>query len=102
MSSKVVAGNAEPLLTEKDWHSLIDLINQTYISFNKFISSNDYGLTSTETRYCYLAFLELDIRSESILLNINSESVSKRRLRVRQKLGCIGSNMSLYQYFVNI
>lgn len=97
LSSKVVAGNQEPLLTNKDWHSLMELINQTYHSFDEFISNTPRGLTPTEIQYCYLSFLKLDISSEAILLNINPESISKRRLRIRQKLGYAGSEVSFYE-----
>lgn len=102
LSSKVVAGNDGSLLTNKDWHNLIELINQTYRSFDEFMSDSTNGLTSSEIQYCYLSFLELEIKSEAILLNINPESVSKRRLRIRQKLCCVGSDVSLYQYFISL
>lgn len=90
LSFKVIAGNQEPLLTVKDWRSLMELINQTYHSFKDFIDENPYGLTLTEIQYCYLSFLKLDMSSEAVLLNINPDSVSKRRLRIRQKLGYVG------------
>ncbi|WP_455638163.1 tetratricopeptide repeat protein [Parabacteroides sp.] len=96
LSSKVVAGNKESLLTNRDWRNLMELINHTYRSFNDFISDNSHGLTPTEIQYCYLSFLKLDISSEAILLNINPESISKRRLRIRQKLGYTGSELSFY------
>lgn len=101
LSSKVVAGNQESLLTNKDWHNLRELINQTYRSFDEFISENTNGLSPKEIQSCYLAFLKLDIRSEAILLNINPESVSKRRLRIRQKLGYAGSEVSFYECVIN-
>lgn len=97
LSAKVVAGNQETLLTNRDWHSFMDLINQTYRSFDEFISDNSYGLTSAEIQYCYLSFLNIDISSEAVLLNINPESISKRRLRIRQKLGYVRSEVSFYE-----
>ena len=97
LSTKIVAGNKESLLTNRDWRSFMDLINQTYRSFDKFISDNPYGLTPVEIQYCYLTFLKLDISSEAVLLNINPESISKRRLRIRQKLGFVGSEVPFYE-----
>lgn len=97
LSSKVIAGNKEQLLTNRDWRSLMELINQTYHSFDEFVSDNPYGLTPTEIQYCYLSFLKLDINSEAILLNINPESISKRRLRIRQKLGYVGTEVQFYE-----
>lgn len=41
----------------------------------------------SDWRYCCLQLLNLDVKSEAILLNINPGSVSTRRSRFRQKLG---------------
>ncbi|WP_418550476.1 tetratricopeptide repeat protein [Parabacteroides goldsteinii] len=97
LSTKIVAGNKESLLTNRDWRNFMDLINQTYRSFDEFVSDNSYGLTPAEIQYCYLSFLQLDISSEAVLLNINPESISKRRLRIRQKLGYVGSEVSFFE-----
>lgn len=100
LSMKIVPGKGSPL-TDRDWLNLRNVINQTYGSFHDFVLNNEFGLTPAELQYCYLSFLELDIKSESVLLNINPESVSKRKLRIRQKLGSVGCNMPLYQYIIN-
>lgn len=100
LSLKIVPGKGSPL-TDRDWLNLRNVINQTYGSFHDFVVNNEFGLTPAELQYCYLSFLELDIKSESVLLNINPESVSKRKLRIRQKLGSVGCNMPLYQYIIN-
>lgn len=97
LSLNVVAGNEKPLLINRDWCSLMDLINQTYHLFEEFVSDNPHGLTLAEIQYCYLSFLKLDISSEAILLNINPESISKRRLRIRQKLGYAGSEVPFFE-----
>lgn len=102
LSSKIIPGQKGSLLSDKDWNNLSNLIDQTYTSFSHFMSDNKHGLSPAEKQYCYLSFLELDITSESILLNINRDSVSTRRLRVRQKLNCKGKNTSLYQFLINI
>lgn len=102
LSSKIIPGQKGSLLSDKDWNNLFSLIDQTYISFSHFMSENKYGLSPAEKQYCYLSFLELDIIAESILLNINRDSVSTRRLRVRQKLDCKGKNISLHQFFTSI
>lgn len=101
LSLKVIPGK-ESQLTDKEWLNYKNVIDQIYTSFYDFIISNNNGLTPAEIQYCYLSFLELDTTSESILLNINPESVSKRKLRVRQKLGYTGKKTSLYHCFVNI
>ena len=49
-----------------------------------------------------LVLFHLDTISEAILLNIQPDSVNKRRQRVRQKLGIIGEELDLYTYIINM
>lgn len=101
LSQNVIAGYNKPLLSNKDWDSIKNLINNIYPSIDDFLNSDKYGFTDSEIKYCYLSFFELDIRSESILLNITTESVTKRRYRIRQKLNIVGEEGSFYAYFMN-
>lgn len=52
--------------------------------------------------FSYLVLFHLDTISEAILLNIQPDSVNKRRQRVRQKLGIIGEELDLYTYIINM
>lgn len=99
LSQKVVAGSDKSLLTNKDWATIQTTIDQIYTSFKKLLDSVE--LTASEKSYCYLSFFELDIKAESILLNINPLSVTKRRYRIRQKFGITGEDISLYKYFLS-
>lgn len=98
LSEKVVAGATQSPLTSKDWKKIVDIVDQTYVSLNSILQKNELGFTPSELEYCYLSFFQLDIFAESILLNINPESVGKRRLRVRQRLGLIGEETTLYRF----
>lgn len=97
---KKVNIDKEQSITTKDWNSLIALINTYYPNVATFIENNSYNLTEKETEMCYLSFLQLDVKEESILLDINPESVSKRRLRTRQKLNLTNLEKSIYEFLV--
>lgn len=100
LSRKVVAGVTKSPLTEKDWQNIIDLVNDIYPSFENKLSELD--MTPSHLRYCYLSLFHLDTMGEAILLNIQPDSVNKRRQRVRQKLGIIGEEIDLYGYLLSI
>lgn len=101
LSQKVVPGSDKSLLTNKDWLTIQTTIDQIYTSFKKLLDKDSVELTASEKSYCYLSFFELDIKAESILLNINPLSVTKRRYRIRQKFGITGEDISLYKYFLS-
>lgn len=101
-AQKVVAGADKSPLTDKDWHSMVDTIDMIYVSLSAFLHDNRSKLSQGELRYCYLSLLGLSNSEESILLNINPESVNKTRLRVRQKLHLAGNDTLLYDYLVNL
>lgn len=97
---KKVNIDKEQSITTKDWNSLIALINTYYPNVATFIENNSCNLTEKETEMCYLCFLQLDVKEESILLDINPESVSKRRLRTRQKLNLTNLEKSIYEFLL--
>ena len=100
LSQKVVPGNTQSLLTEKDWKTICATVNDIYPTFEDTL--NTFGMTSTESRYCYLSLFQLDTTEEAILLNIQPDSVNKRRQRVRQKLGITGKEVDLRRYLINL
>lgn len=100
LSQKVVPGNTEPLLTEKDWKAIISKVNEIYPAFEEMLSQ--FTLTLMEMRYCYLCLLRFDTVGEAILLSIQPDSVNKRRQRVRQKLGITGKDLDLRSYLISL
>ena len=60
-----------------------------------------FNLSAAELRCCYLSLFGLDSVGESILLNIQQDSVNKRRQRVRQRLGIIAKEPDLCAYLIN-
>lgn len=101
LSSKVVAGNPNSLLTPSDWEAIDKLLDTIYIGLQVSLKSKSYNFTKAELEICYLSFFNLEVNEEAILLNINPESVSKRRLRIRQKLGLENTSIVLSDYLIN-
>lgn len=99
-STVVNPGQKKSPLTEKDWEALFSKANEIYPSLrNLLIETN---MTDAEQHYSYLSLFKLDTKGEAVLLNINPDSVNKRRQRVRQKLGIIGLNEELGSYLVSV
>lgn len=97
---KNVIPDKEQKLTDKDWNSLIALIQMLYPNVATFIRENPYSLTDTEKKICYLSFLKLDVKAEAILLDITPNSVSKYRFRARQKLNLANQDTSIYDHLI--
>lgn len=97
---KNVTPDKDQKLTDKDWNSLIALIQMLYPNIITFIKENPYSLTDTEKKICYLSFLQLDVKAEAILLDIIPNSVSKYRLRTRQRLNLTNQDTSIHDYLL--
>ena len=82
LSQKVIPGTTKSPLSEKYWRNIITQANEVYPSLEKKFS--EFNMTLADLRYCYLVLFHLDTISEAILLNIQPDSVNKRRQRVRQ------------------
>ena len=81
-----VEPDTEQKLNEEEWKSLIRLIDSFFPNACVFMKENTLGLTKTETKICYLSFLNLRLSEEATLLGVSSDSANKFRSRTRQKL----------------
>ena len=88
-------------LSESDWENLKGLIDSACPDWLTFLQERSVNLTHSEVETCYLSFLELSLKEEAILLNISSDSVNKRRLRVRQKLDLVKSGVTIRNFLVD-
>ena len=82
--------------------NLILLIQSIYPSIAVFMDKNPFGLTEAEKQICYLSFLQLSLKEEAVLLDINPDSVNKCRLRARQKLNLTNTNMGLHEFLLTV
>lgn len=96
LSQKVVPGVTKPLLTEKDWKTIVATVDDTYHLFTNGLMNASLNLNRSEIEYCCLALFRLELNQESILLGINPESTTKKRFRIRQKLSITGEDLAFY------
>lgn len=102
LSQVIKPGVSESPITVKDWHMLMSCINKIYFMLNDKLEKIGFKENTVEMHYCYLSFLKLDKNQEAVILHINPDSVSKLRLRVRQKLQISGRKISVYEYLINM
>lgn len=102
LSQSVKAGANKSPLTAKDWYAIQQQVNEIYISLPQFLKNEATPLTTSDIECCYLSFFNLDPQAESILLNIDPASASRRRSRLREKFNIKGQNASLYEYLTHL
>ena len=81
-----VKPDIEQKLNEEEWRSLIRLIDSLFPNVSVFMKENTLSMTKTETKICYLSFLDLHLNEEAVLLGVSSDSANKFRSRTRRKL----------------
>lgn len=96
-----VESNTKNKLSCETKKQLVLLIYSVYPHIGEFMTQNPFQLSETEQETCFLSFLQLGLNEEAVLLNINPDSVSKRRHRARQKLGLINSNTELNEFLLS-
>ncbi|EKN12504.1 hypothetical protein HMPREF1076_03213 [Parabacteroides goldsteinii CL02T12C30] len=72
-------------LTDQDWLTLKEILKTTYFLFIDNLQSQIPNLTEDEIRFCCLLKIGLNSQQLSILLNIQSASVSHKRYRIMKK-----------------
>lgn len=81
------APREEGLLTEKLWNSIVEESTDTFPNLKSHVYSLWLELTEQEWKYCCLVMFNFDSNIEADLLGISPNSVSKKRVRLRQHLG---------------
>lgn len=72
-------------LTDQDWLTLKEILKTTYFLFIDNLQNQIPNLTEDEIRFCCLLKIGLNSQQLSILLNIQSASVSHKRYRIMKK-----------------
>lgn len=102
LSKSVKAGTNTSPLTAKDWSIIQAQIDEIYISLPQLLKNEILSFTPADIECCYLSFFDLDPQAEAILLNINPDSASRRRSRLRKKLDIIGEDKSLHEFLTKL
>lgn len=91
--------NDKPLITDKQWELIADEITYIYPNLSKYLYSLCPNLPEQDFLYCCLCMCGFDTNTEAKLLNIASDSVRKKRFRLREKLNIalLNDNTTLYE-----
>ena len=94
--------NDKPLITDKQWELIADEITYIYPNLSKYLYSLCPNLPEQDFLYCCLCMCGFDTNTEAKLLNIASDSVRKKRFRLREKLNIalLNDNTTLYEYLI--
>lgn len=94
--------NDKPLITDKQWELIADEITYIYPNLSKYLYSLCANLPEQDFLYCCLCMCGFDTNTEAKLLNIASDSVRKKRFRLREKLNIalLNDNTTLYEYLI--
>ena len=94
--------NDKPLITDKQWELIADEITYIYPNLSKYLYSLCPNLPEQDFLYCCLSMCGFDTNTEAKLLNIASDSVRKKRFRLREKLNIalLNDNTTLYEYLI--
>lgn len=95
-------GNNKPIITDKQWKLIANEITDIYPNLRSYIFNLCPDLQTQEFMYCCFYMFGFDTNAEAKLLNIAVESVRKKRLRLRQRLGIElpNSNSTLREYIL--
>lgn len=72
------------VLTSEDWKELFLEVNILYVDFIKRLRSEHPKLTFDDIKYCCLFKLSFSIPEIAIMMNVQSSSVSRRKLRIKE------------------
>ena len=86
-------------LTDQDWLTLKEILKTTYFLFIDNLQSQIPNLTEDEIRFCCLLKIGLNSQQLSILLNIQSASVSHKRYRIMKKGQLENTDITLKNLF---
>lgn len=94
--------NDKPLITDKQWELIADEITYIYPNLSKYLYNLCPNLPEQDFLYCCLCMCGFDTNTEAKLLNIASDSVRKKRFRLREKLNIalLNDNTTLYEYLI--
>ena len=94
--------NNRSLITDEQWKLITDEITHIYPNLHRYIYSLCPDLQIQDFMYCCLYMYGFDSNAEAQLINITVDSVRKKRLRLRQKLGITlpNNNTTLREYLI--
>ncbi|MBC5642155.1 hypothetical protein H8S77_04570 [Parabacteroides sp. BX2] len=89
-------------LTDQDWLTLKEILKTTYFLFIDNLQNQIPNLTEDEIRFCCLLKIGLNSQQLSILLNIQSASVSHKRYRIMKKGQLENTDITLEKFIFGL
>ncbi len=84
------------------WKALEKEVLAIYPKFTQKLVSKHPRLSQDDLRYCWLSLMKLNASEESTLLNVQPETLRKKRTRIRENMGLESFGGSdLYNYLIN-
>jgi len=80
-------GDGHIQLTDTDWKEIRLMLDSTYPDFTQKLRDNFPTLTEKDINFCCLVKINLNLQSLSDIYCISGNSVSRRKLRLKEKLG---------------
>lgn len=87
LSEKPVINQTSSLISPKDWSTLKKEVADIYHNYEERIKEKVPALTSEDIDFCMLSLFDIDSKGLACLLNYNTDSVHKKRSRLKSKLG---------------
>jgi hypothetical protein len=85
------------LKSDTEWDEFITYFEQANPNFLKTLTGKHPQLNSADIRFIYYILMNLDIREISTIFNITINAATKRKRRIKEKMG-IEKEDSLYEY----
>lgn len=89
------------LKSDAEWDEFITYFEQANPNFLKTLSARHPQLNSADIRFICYVLMNLDIREISTIFNITINAATKRKRRIKEKMG-IDKDDSLYEYLTKM
>lgn len=102
LSQKPISNHQGPLFTPKDLRMWKKEVNDVYHNYEERLREKVPALTEEDIDFCILSLLGIDLKSMACLLNINVDSVHKKRFRIRDRARLPKESTNLDDFIQNI
>ncbi|MEG1564549.1 MAG: hypothetical protein RR365_12615 [Bacteroides sp.] len=101
LANQNIPRNNKSLITDECWKCITKEITTIYPNLQAYILNLSPNISEQEWQYCCFYMYGFDTNAEAKLLNINTNSVKTKHMRLRQKLNItLPSQSTLYDYLI--
>lgn len=92
------AGGARIHLSDEDWRDLQAMVDSTYRQFTRRLREQFPALTDKDIQFCCLLKVNMNLQTLADIYCISKTSVSKKKLRLKDKLGLADAGSTLDEW----